>query len=323
MKKVIIVSYIYRLLLVCIYLVSGCNQNALNPKGCLDFKDLPKSTDGYRYVNVQRYTEWVHSVHFNPNNTSELVAFLINTNTPLIRKLVTYNILTKQVSLLVEGNLGGVPRWGRENWILFNSGSNIYKINPKSNDLVQITSQGSNHEGCWSYDGQKIAYLSWQNQSGGGQAGYLVIGNQDNPIIDSIKTNFSGCWAGDSFLINVISNKIDVYDYPKLTLIKQIDPNVSTNLTSIDWLPLTKNVIWTCSKGIFKTDLDTGQTMCIKSSCETKAYGYISVAPDGKKMLSVALHHEKNNKAKTVESYDKLYIMNIDGTNEEEIVLSN
>lgn len=330
MKKTIFRTNFYALLIqavfVCaigLYMNACCDKNTPTPEKCLDFKDLPKETDGYRYVNVERYTEWVHSVHFNPNNTNQLVAFLIDTNVQLRRKLVTYDMATQKVSLLIEGNLSGVPRWGKENWILFDKESNIYKISTNSSNLIQITNQGSNHEGCWSYDGQKIAYLSWLYQPSGGQASYLLIGDKDNPIIDSIKTNFSGCWVGDSFLINVISNRIDVLSYPELTLLKQINPNISANITSIDWLPQSRSVIWTCSKGIFMTDLDTERTIIIKNSCETKAYGQISISSDSKKILTVAIHHEENKKAKTVESYHKLYIMNIDGTNEEEIVFSN
>lgn len=76
--------------------------------------------------------------------------------------------------------------------------------------------------------------------------------------------------------------------------------------------------VWSYEDGIFRTNYVTGQTTQIKESCNARLYRSVTYHPASDKLIwsRSDLKHLHDN---ILEGKTRLYMMNTDGTGEEEI----
>ena len=331
MKKTIFLTGFYSFLLqaffVCIvgvYLESCCDKETPTPEKCLDFKDLPKESDGYKYVQNWDYTNgyYCSQVDFNPNNANEFVALLADGNS---LSIVIYDLTKRNFEKIYTGVVWDKPRWSSKNWIIFGSQGQLFKLKSNGDSLTQITNANLNHYPCWSPDGSKITYMG-RFRAGQEEKTYLVTATENGEIIDSLLTPFEGDWGENNIICShTFGNNNDLlfYTYPNLLKSKQISANENILNNSVNWIPNTNKIIWSGTKGIYLTNYDTEQTSNIKVSCETQQYVSTTISANGQKILSSVMYYVKNKKQKQIDIFNRVILMNIDGSNEEEIIFSN
>lgn len=318
-------NFVIKWQLVCIllFVASGC-VHSLNPEPrCMDFKHFFKKYKNYTGDLLSVYS--FRGQCFNPNNSDEMIYYgysgkTVNSNDTIT--IYKYNLQTHLRSKVV--NVVGTPdfpQWGANDWIVFDGyGNKLYKVKSNGDSL---TSLGSGYSSLkWSYNGDKIVGFSRVNYN------CLSVLDKNGHIEDSTYNNnytIHLAWNRDNIIALGEDKKVTFLQYPEFVLIKTItvldkgehDPRIS----GLEWIPNTSKFVWTCDLGIFITDYVTEQTQQIKEGCEINRYGWPSVSDDGTKLLVSRLEYRANKASKTIETFCNIYLMNIDGSEEEKLNL--
>jgi Tol biopolymer transport system component len=290
---------------------------------------LPESPIPYptRPLPIQRY-----SPCFNPNNGNEFV-YVHQDLEAKTTMLIKYNLLTQQQAILLpQVGIVEQPNWGVNGWIVFSNGKNIYKVRDNGDSLTQLTFEYTNQQP--NVFGDKILYTTSEGPTG--SAGISIIDMQGNKVEDVFYSTL-----GVVLKKNVINGlgeiagslnryKLGAYHLTtkKLEVFLSNDTGYYQRIISDKcWHPNNTDIYFiaapiggndTTRLGINKINKRTQQETLIKNVCATRAYYYVSISPDGKKLLV-----EREN-VTLVENYTRLvgsdiYIMDIDGRNEKKV----
>ena len=293
-----------------------------NCKCCAECLDLPNLTYHIFYHSQYQYKYPC----FNPNNSNEIVFFFRDYKNNL-KQLIKYNILSKEKTILLNNIiLISQPKWSKDNWILLNNlYHEIIKIKSNGDSLTTVASGNYNLYPDCNDNNKRIIYTYSLNAA----APYCIISK-------NYKTNYSDTISNISAFHLSISNTdklVTTTNYNMDLIIANLSNNLEwSNLTNVEehgnksiegitWHPNSEDIYYTrILKGIYKLNINSLDELHIKNSCDTRKYSAISVSSNGVKIIVERINSYINDENKLYND-SRLYIMDIDGCNEQEIII--
>lgn len=277
----------------CIY---SCTYHDTNePIDCIyevtDSCDLPDISIGpfgttmYEYDSVMYYAPC-----FNPNNSNE---FVYIEERPYVFKsdLYTYNMLTGEKKYLSEG-ADYFPKWSKNNWIIFNRGSQLWKIKSTGDSLMLLLSNGEYYDAEVSPSGEKIICRGY------GDYYKTIVCDINGNILDTLIDEYfgEGSWSFDGNKISTRrlvggfyqGSSFGFYD-SLLTTFVDVVLNSSSDpedfILDTEWFPNSQNILWYGSGRYSVTNTLTGETTLFSEYCESNYNFFPTFSTDGSKML--------------------------------------
>lgn len=286
-------------------------QEEENCDGCEPIPLLEGYNTGYNHIKdtiIQRGGE------FNPNNDNEIAYIEYAASNGVNKRLIIYNLVTKQKNIIYEGQIMGAPAWSKKGWILINlMDFQIWKIKPNGDSLAQITSNGSWFHPEVNKLGDKfIAYRGYAPTQ------FSVIMDLNGNHLDTIPTYLQGGdWKHDSFLYaNFISNKLRIFNMNSLGVIaEQTVADVNSEIQDFCWISDNEGIV-TNIHGVYRINPFTGSMNKLFCTCNSRFYLWSSTNSDKSKIMftKIELTLAANN---TLIEDETLLIMNPDGSGQE------
>ncbi len=301
---------------------------------CKEFVKIMEASGGYR----DDYPEDLYRYPcFNPENRNEFLYQKVLTKQFRKNELRTHHLVSGENKLIQKDNYTTyAPKWGIEDWIIVNFTNRVYRLKINGDSLKLLTPLGGVHP-CWYGNTTNFVYLTFLDTTFGGGLRMLDInGNilkHTPPFCDAkLDVSIHSQKVGYGFPINEPSgfmyHEIRVRDFDNLayqTVFRVRTDNEAgrrQEITSLKWNPINENeLFWTCIDGIFKVNIQTLKVVKIKDGCDSKRYSSIDISPDGAKVLVQREDNYQMDDIVTIKRYNHIYLMNIDGTNEQKIEL--
>ncbi len=278
--------------IVTLLLNSACNKDNLfhHCPNCKSLPEIKEPSFGYSFSegDYQYY-----SPCFNPNNANQFV-FIFKDNVRKTQELCIYDMSTQEKKVLTENdNLLFQPKWSSMNWIAFNTGHQIWRIKSNGDSLVAVTNSESSLYPAWSADGRELLF---EHSKNAGVPYNIVRYNFNTLQADTIKDqtcNLIVCNRNNTLM--ALGNESRDSPNFKKSSIQAMDKwedignemsNGGNRIAGIDWgndestLFITRR-----STGLLRYDIANSKEHQLKCSCDTRRYGYVSVSPDGNKIL--------------------------------------
>lgn len=311
-------------------LLLSCNNGVVVNGDCLilpdkafiiwpDNSNQPSEGDIIFYGELEGPGYW--DPDFNPNNPDE---FIYRTNNGLRKHVLSTG---EDIVIYSYSQAGGIPYkayWGNAGLIVFNAGLyKIYTVEPDGSNLTLRSATGSHCKVFWDYTGTKIIYSN-------------AIDDMHTYIIDTVGnllyTLPNGLYL--DYLDWSLNSNTVLYPYGSFYGTFMQTDSLFTNLLQLIELPVSFNnsrkvqltwindheVIWTSYHNLYKANIQTQQITLFKEGCSGKPYQAFAISPDKQKIIFATsrLRFEEPNR---LISWQEMYIMNIDGTNEQLIPL--
>jgi hypothetical protein len=251
---------------------------------------------------------------FNPNNPDEII-FKHKEYGTGVSRLYRYNLVTKEKYLIYTGELYFPSYWGSNDWIIMNpEDKNVWKIRPDGTGLAQLTNSNSDFYPTWSPD----ASMFMASRVFGGWSRTILYTSDAIPVdtLDNVGLSAGGNWSNS----NMNCRGDHVADIYKDSIVFSITiQEEHTGILGVHWLN-EEEYLWSYEAGIFHTNYITGITTLVKSSCRTREYMCPTYHPLKNKVIWQKVELTQLDKFK-VAVKSRLYMMNTDGTEEEEIII--
>jgi hypothetical protein len=299
----------------------GCKKEDIQCLDCDKCENFPKPEGGIssiRQKSLQRYAPC-----FNPNNMNEIL-FVKEENNNF--QLVKYNLQSNVTNLLLENaNIIGQPKWGRNGWIVFIS--NDYQINLLKDDgslNKKITHSNYYLYPDWLNDSIISAEFSFNLGVPYFYSELSINGN----IIDTIRgSSFTygsnNLQSENACLLYASDPNINISKRGLLTSsLTNFDNDGRNAITGICWHPNNSDIYYsTYREGLYVINKNTKERKKIRNGCDSRSYRFLSISPDGKKILIERVDaSDYLNKTGSWTEEAKIYIMDIDGKNEREVL---
>lgn len=284
---------------------------------------------------------------FNPNNPNEFLYVKHDTlGWPSIHK---YNLQTKQHALILANVYPIVqPDWSRTGWIVFSDrGWKVWKVRDDGSGLQQLTFGENDQFPAFNPAGDKIIYRRMKeysaydiehNPSLQNNKKMFVIDLNGN-VLDSICAERLGycsvwiisSWAEPDRILRqtgskTVKEEIEFSFYNYTT--KQEEPALFTSTEYkerkhfVDYKAISPTRLFytMINKGLVDFDANSKTHRVLKSDCHDQRYGFFTISPDKNRII---IEREDNTFISECQFNQKkaLYVMNLDGSNEQEIEL--
>lgn len=279
--------------------------------------------DGFGYSYDIDFENYVGAPYFNPNNDNEFL--YLKKHPPLyeLLDLYTYNLLTQKSTLIYTGDIWSAPQWGTNDWILFSqSDKNIYKIKGSGDSLTKLWDVADFYYPMWNAESDRFSVFTEKSIH------YSLLFNLKGDLLDTIhyglpnNSSFEHPYLAVSNNFNMLSffnlenNSIEhQYDYSQF--IDDSELNSSTS-GSIFWVN-NSEVIYSNGNGLNRLMIPSLENYIFKSTCNAKLYLSGSINSSKTKMIWSRADYSLLNK-ETLKFKSRIYIMNVDGSEEQEIV---
>ncbi len=257
---------------------------------------------------------------YNPLDANEFV-FIKEQDSSRKSSLVKYNMFThKETNLLENIIINGQPKWGNNGWITFINNYQICIIKADGSGFKRLTSFPYFQFPDWKND-SIIACLFTKNLSYPNYYGELNIVSGK---LDTLRNKY--------FNLGVM-NKLNEKAYtqykgePNITIEKKdttiklsnIEYDGKNEIVSISWHNNDQDIYFSkVVNGIYKINKNSYVESLIKKGCNSRSYNLLSVSPDGKKIIVERVDATLEN-IKLIYFKSDIYIMDIDGRNEEKV----
>lgn len=321
----------HSLIIIILFLVTGgCKKDPpvpLNPgtsDECANFEKCDNSFPTNYYDSTQ-----FNAPFLNPNNSDEFVYLYKNSVHPQQNGLYKFTISTKVKQQLVSNLIiFNQPKWGKNNWILFNviNGDNreIYKVKSNGDSLTQLTLNNPDLFPEWDNVNNRIIFN--RQIYLGSPSSKILICNTNGVIIDSINNqyfNFGSCNQYLELALPPISKQkcgVTLVNAISKTETLLYSPSTCVANQGICWSADGEDIYFTVYvKGLYKLNKTTKNLSTIKSFCDTKKYSFISVSNDNTFFLVERIDGRTVNCNPYYKS--TIYKISIDGKNEEKILM--
>lgn len=315
-----------------IFLVAGsfcsCSKDDASPCGCTPLaltKDpLDYQQEGVYPVNV--------SPSFDPAGNGQFAYFKGGGTRPQLTGIWRASLVAprNEQQLLTSGDFQLELHWGSRGWLTYNNrAGQVMKLKSNGDSLQQLTSGIAHYAPVWSPDARKIVCeLDGPRPQ---QHGLVVLDDTGRQvsIIGPKPYGYAQAWSPDGRKLAVVYNPsnseygLGIYDFgtQQLKMVVPIDLSHSAagSIYGADWLPDSRTVVWASGLGLFKVDTQTGQTVQLRSGCNSRVYLSPSVSPDGQTIIVERDDKQIVNNGTTIRSTNNLWTINIDGTNERKV----
>jgi len=306
-----------------IIFIAGCKKDPVDKndcKCCTDCTTLLEPIIPTIYQNQYQYK----FPCFNPKNNNEIIFFNQDLDNN-INQILKLNLVSKQKTVLINDIIIiSQPRWGLNDWIILNTiNHEIWKIKSNGDSLAKIVSGGSNLYPAYNNNYTELIYTYSLNA---GIPYYILRKNINTNKTDTIFNSRA------KYLTVSNNNKlVCIGDYSTNLQLSELSNNLMwNNLTNVnvEGQNQIKGISWhsNCTdiyytrflKGLYKINIFEKKEVKIKNSCNSKKYTILSISPDDSKIVVERINGYVSSDNKLYND-SRLYIMNIDGCNEQEI----
>lgn len=318
-------------ILLFVFQTTGCKKDkfTLSPISveedykCISVPSLPcnQVIIGGIYYIID-FENYVSEPCFNPNNDNEFVY----TKRAQGRELRIYNLQTKENKLILASNNAiRVPKWGETGWIVFESPDcNVYKIKSDGDSLVQMTTEGCYNHPSWFFDEDKIITY---NRILGKEVIIDINGN----ILDTLIEHVTGYHStitrrpyllsngGDLGGVSLFNFQTGNYDFRYYYQQDDTSEFIPVTRGSTFWLN-NLQVIYSNYRGLHKLNISSSSNINFKKSCNARVYKWGDINSSKTKMIWARGDYTQIDSC-TLGYQHRIYLMDIDGSNEQEIDL--
>ena len=315
----------------------ACTKQAdTNPCDCLEFTGPSKWQYDFEHP-ISGPDITYHQPSYNPANPAELVyrresreELNQRPRSPAVVGLWTGTLsggpqrpLQLGYSLLMD------PNYGPHGWIAFNQAAQVWKMKANGDSLQRLTGGASTHyRPVWSPDGNRIV-CKRDNDAPGGPI--FIMDKQGRPL-RSLLINYSRfplAWSpdGNSLLIEYApdgnSNELGLATYNLLTnkldflTLSPHTANTSGEIRGAAWHPDGRSVVWSGSRGLYRTDLGSRRTVRLRSACTGRLYFSPCISPDGHQIAVERYDRRDSDDGYSEYAEINIWTMNLDGSNEQ------
>lgn len=303
-----------------ILLTIGCRRDvyigpyaaACGPPTCQPLA-APPSPQGWSY----RYDpHWFKDARFDPADSNAILL----TYAPLggsLRQVYRFDLLTHDLLLIYEGHVIYPSEWGDDGWVVINTmPGHVSKVKVNGDSLTQLT-----------YSGNCFAPIMDKHRT---RIGYHTTTDQRSEIIDMHGEHLDTLEHACGFRDLTVWLEGDVlatlyFDGLEYTEIANCDRHVIAPMpegavgggAGIAHLG-GNHVMWSTSQGMFRTDLITGSTRCIRPACNSSYHSGLSYDPASDKILTVRMDLIPDGEYLDIRS--TLVRMRSDGSEYEELI---
>jgi len=266
-------------------------------------------------------------VAYNPINQNQLIYYYSGYFTNYKSNLVTYDLITGVFSsILVDPKLFSYPEISSNGWLLLTlSDSQIWKVKIDGDSLTKLTTGGLNANFTWSPNAESFIY-STTSLSGIYRA--LLADKNGNTIYtfpeDLIIKKPS--WSSDGKLIAYVKeNSMDINIQHTETWETESIVHVSGEydiieaILDIEFYPDSKHILWSTQTELRRTDITTGQTEILSSTCDSKSFSIFDISFDGSSILTKRIFYEMYDENNVILS-SKFFTCDAEGNIQSEIL---
>jgi hypothetical protein len=239
-------------------------------------------------------------VDINPNNPDEIVLHYWDGNAEFRRTLARYNLKTKEKYILLETPSDGLlavstcPGWGNNDWIIFggqpgNLQWDIFKIKSNGDSLTRLTFRSNIHLPVWNWKGNKFLCYPGLNSPNISLI-FNEYGTKEDTIWGGFRAGGQGSWRHPNGLLAFYSpgkKSLLINNPEKDTLVLSIPIPIETRSAisgGAIWID-EEHVVWSYEPGVFRTNILTGESVQLISSCDAIIYLYPGYSEALKKVL--------------------------------------
>lgn len=268
----------------------------------------------------------IYFITYNLSMENEVISLYNGYLTGYNSNLVKYNLITGELIIIMENpGIFSLPEISSSGWLLFTwSDFQLWKIKTNGDSLTQLTSAGINSDYCWSPDGTKFLYST--TAISGIYIG--VIADKNGVPLDTLPDNIyidSPVWSPDGKYIAHVTNSTDInlldpVTYEVISLINEPGSyDVNKHVRDIKFYPDSKHILWVTNTELHKTNIETGFTEVVATTCDSQGFNSAGISGDGQNILIQKTIYEYYD-SKHLYLYLKCLILDAQGNEIKEIV---
>ena len=312
----------------------SCSKDEIcldNGYECCDFPALTGPTTGYLY-GYGKYQ--FKAPCFNPENENEFCYIFENTEQGL-QQLCRYNLQTGEHFVILENSsIILQPKWNSNDWIFFTSVDQlIWKVKHNGDSLIQLNVNGLSQ---YLEISPFSATLTFSHKVSSQTLPILYFTDLDGNVLDSLNYFHYGnsswgvsAWSGSNQLAFAYgageSYGLYTFDLDSKSLSElHIWGYASSDdaVRDLKWNYGSFELFYTkYTTGVFKMNAFDKNEVKIKEGCDSRSYEVISISSGGKLLAERVDSYIDPDFENQIIQNSKIYLMNIDGSNEYEISL--
>lgn len=305
--------------LLCFLVLLGCKKDGA--ENCRPLPEAPQMWGWQSHLSTHP-----QGGCFNPSNPNEIVYY---ETVPFgTQKLIVYNLQTEEKKILHTANIFmDNPQWSTSGWILFNTAFDattgsytIYKVRPDGSEKEILVEQSA-FSPVFDPTGTKFIFQSGESASNS----KIIVMDLDANILKQcpiLNTNIRpvGWYSETKVLMNDGNVHLATYDLNTCALTNIITKEPGPEAINGIFMHPNTLVWYSSERGLYKTDITTGETFPIKSSCNSVQYIPTSYSPQ---LNRLAIQRMTLTTPDSLNLYEKheLVLMKPDGTCEKVIDL--
>lgn len=316
---------VYFLIFILIFICFSCKKDKVEGNNCKTLIECDEPTQGGGYQIIPGNLCRFSFPSFNPTDENEFIYVKSCIGDTNLASIFKYSLSENSSTLIYTGDLWSKPRWGNNDWILFSANYKVFKMKSDGSNLIQLSNENCYHNPLWYFKSNN--YISYNQCL---QADILfdfngtpldtlpnIIGSNSNLTKEPYLISNGSLTGGVSFYNFELDTFEYRYDYSPFVDTKEF---MSNRAGSVFWKN-NNEVIYSNIKGLNKLEVSSLNNNVFKKGCVTRSYSSGDINSSKTKMVWSIIDYSQVNKC-TLKFQQSIYIMNVDGSNEEKVDLN-